>query len=303
MRSIDIARLDLNLLVVFDAIYREKNVSWAARSLGKSQPNVSAALSRLRVVFQDPLFVRNGVGVKATERAEELGPSIRVALEQLETSLKTRSVFDPKTAVHEFRISISDYLQAILLPGLMAYLDKEAPDIGLRVGNMDTDEAALALKEGRLDLIVSAYPPASIRLNQQRLFSDEFVCAFRADHPQIGDTLTVEQLSRLRVADLCASPLTDFMTEKLRQQKIQAAPVLRMSMCMVAPFVAAQSDVVFILPKREALKFSQFFRMRTAPLPVPPEKYDTFQFWAERSDHDAAHRWLRRTVKHVASEL
>jgi LysR family transcriptional activator for leuABCD operon len=95
MRSIDISRLDLNLLVVFDAIYREKNVSWAARSLGKSQPNVSAALSRLRDVFQDPLFVRNGVGVKATDRAEELGPSIRVALEQLETSLKTRS-FRPK---------------------------------------------------------------------------------------------------------------------------------------------------------------------------------------------------------------
>ena len=114
MRSIDISRLDLSLLVVFDAIYREKNVSWAARTLGKSQPNVSAALSRLRNVFQDPLFVRNGAGVKATDRAEELGPSIWVALEQ-------------------------------------------------------------------------------------RLFSDEHVFAFRADHPEIGETIAPKELARLRV--------------------------------------------------------------------------------------------------------
>ena len=114
MRSIDISRLDLSLLVVFDAIYREKNVSWAARTLGKSQPNVSAALSRLRNVFQDPLFVRNGAGVKATDRAEELGPSICVALEQ-------------------------------------------------------------------------------------RLFSDEHVFAFRADHPEIGETIAPKELARLRV--------------------------------------------------------------------------------------------------------
>ena len=303
MRSIDISRLDLNLLVVFDAIYREKNVSWAARSLGKSQPNVSAALSRLRDVFQDPLFVRNGVGVKATDRAEELGPSIRVALEQLETSLKTRSFFEPKTASREFRISVSDYLQAVLLPELMAYLDKEAPDIGLRVANLPTDDAALALKEGRLDLLVSSYPPASIQVKQQRLFSDEHVFAFRADHPEIGETITPKQLAQLRVADLCMSPLTDKLTEKWRQQGVTADPVLWMSICMVAPFVAAQSDVVFLLPKREAEKFAQFFRMRIAPLPFPGEKFETFQYWAERSDTDPAHRWLRKTVKRVAAGL
>jgi DNA-binding transcriptional LysR family regulator len=96
---------------------------------------------------------------------------------------------------------------------------------------------------------------------------------------------------------LCASPLTDQMTDKLRLQGIKTSPVLRTSMCMVAPFVAAQSDVVFILPKREALSFARFFQMRTAPLPVPPQKYDTFQYWAERSDHDGAHRWLRKAVK------
>jgi DNA-binding transcriptional LysR family regulator len=176
MRSIDISRLDLNLLVVFDAIYREKNVSWAARSLGKSQTNVSAALSRLRNVFQDPLFVRNGAGVKATDRAEELGPSICVALEQ-------------------------------------------------------------------------------------RLFSDEHVFAFRADHPEIGETIAPKELARLHVADLCMSSLTDQLTEKWRQQGVTADPVLRMSICMVAPFVAAQSDVVFLLPKREAEKFAQLVRL------------------------------------------
>jgi DNA-binding transcriptional LysR family regulator len=303
MRSIDISQLDLNLLVVFDAVYQQKNVSWAARTLGKSQPNVSAALSRLRAVFQDPLFVRNGVGVKATKRAEELGPSIRVALEQLQTSLKMRSVFDPKTAAHEFRISISDYLQAVLLPGLIAYLDRAALKVGLRVANLAADDAALALKEGGLDLLISSYPPTSIRLQQQRLFSDEYVCAFRADHPEINETLTAQQLSQLRLADLCASPLTDYLTDKLRLQGVKVAPVLRMSMCMVAPFVAAQSNVVFILPKREALSFAQFFRMRTAPLPVPVKKYDTFQYWAERSNQDAAHRWLRATIKRVADTL
>ena len=86
-------------------------------------------------------------------------------------------------------------------------------------------------------------------------------------------------------------------------QGITADPVLRMSICMAAPFVAAQSDVVFLLPKREAEKFAQFFRMRIAPLPFPGEKFETFQYWAERSDSDPAHRWLRKTVKHVPAGL
>jgi hypothetical protein len=93
------------------------------------------------------------------------------------------------------------------------------------------------------------------------------------------------------------------MRDKLRLQGIKATPVLRMSMCMVAPFIASRSNVVFILQKREALSVTQFFRVKTAPLPVPPQKYDTFQYWAERSDHDAAHRWLRKAIKHGAHAL
>jgi hypothetical protein len=89
------------------------------------------------------------------------------------------------------------------------------------------------------------------------------------------------------------------MRDKLRLQGIKATPVLRMSMCMVAPFIASRSNVVFVLQKREALSVTQFFRVKTAP----PQKYDTFQYWAERSDHDAAHRWLRKAIKHGAHAL
>ena len=96
---------------------------------------------------------------------------------------------------------------------------------------------------------------------EQRVFSDEHVFAFRADHPEIGETIAPKELALLRVADLWMSPLTDQHAEKWRQQGVTADPVLRMSICMVAPFVAAQSDVVFLLPKREAEKFAQLARL------------------------------------------
>jgi DNA-binding transcriptional LysR family regulator len=96
---------------------------------------------------------------------------------------------------------------------------------------------------------------------EQRVFSDEHVFAFRADHPEIGETIAPKELAKLRVADLCMSPLTDQLTEKWRQQGVTADSVLRMSFCMVASFVAAQSDVVFLLPKREAEKFAQLARL------------------------------------------
>src|SRR5215813_5027044 len=175
-RPASLAALDLNLLVVFDAVFTERHISRAARRLGRSQPAVSGALARLRSLIDDPLFVRDGAGVRPTRLAKQLAAPIREALQLLNDSLRRERDYAPATSTRTFHLNLNDYTQTILLPRLLAHLKERAPRVRLATTSLPVHEMESALKHGALDLAVDCHTVSGIGLYQQKLFDDEFVC-------------------------------------------------------------------------------------------------------------------------------
>src|SRR5882672_2648032 len=185
--------VDLNLLRVFDAVLRERGVTPAATGLGLTQPAVSNALSRLRGVFGDPLFVRTPSGMDATPFARELAEPVRQALALLESALAHGPGFDPASATRAFRFYMSDLGQIEFLPPLIERVQKLAPGVRLEAVALEVEDIATALAAGALDLAVGFLPGLGPPVRRRALFRDPYLCLMRADHPTIKKTLSRKQ--------------------------------------------------------------------------------------------------------------
>ena len=179
----DIKNLDLNLLRVFDAVYRHCSVSRAAEELGMSQPAASQAVTRLRLLLGNPLFERAHAGVRPTPRAERLALAVRQALEVLEVAMSEAQSFEPLQARQRFRIHLSDIGEARFLPPLMQALHQRAPHVQLETLPMPLDGIADALDRGTLDIAIG-FLPGGTRTRQTVLLSDHYGVLLRSGHPR-----------------------------------------------------------------------------------------------------------------------
>ena len=219
-RPTSLAALDLNLLVVFDAVFAERHISRAARRLGKSQPAISGALARLRSLLGDPLFVRDGAGMRPTRLANELAAPIREALQLLNQSLRRDRDYAPATSNRTFHLNLNDYTQTILLPRLLAQLRSVAPDVRLATTSLPVDEMESALKRGALDLAVDCHTVSAVGLYQQKLFDDEFVCLVRKGHPHVRNSLTPAQFVTLGHGVIKHGPVPGLIERLLTKSKV-----------------------------------------------------------------------------------
>ena len=179
----NIALVDLNLLIVFDAVMREKHVTRAAKRIGMTQPAVSNALNRLRHIAKDDLFVRSPDGVVPTTRALELGPPIRQAINLVENAFDPTS-FDPINSSAEFNIAISNYTASILFPKLSEVLEKEAPNIDVRSKQLGDVDLLKELEAANIDFIVAGQQLQETQnFISEHLYDEDFVCVMRKGHP------------------------------------------------------------------------------------------------------------------------
>ena len=183
-KRISLASLDLNLLVVFDALLKDRSVTLAARRVGLSQPAMSSALARLRTTFNDPLFVRTGRGMQPTPYAQLLGPPIQRACELVASSLEIGTAFDPLVATRTFTFYMTDIGEGVFLPKLLRALEVRAPRVKVKVLQIPEHGEQAAMAAGDVDLAVGLFPDLKAGFFQQRLYHDEFVCLLRADHPR-----------------------------------------------------------------------------------------------------------------------
>jgi DNA-binding transcriptional LysR family regulator len=300
----NIASIDLNLLVIFRAIYAERNISRAAVALGKSQPAVSHALSRLRVLCNDQLFVPVHGGVRPTRCAETLAPAVQEALALLERALKEDHNFAPALAHRTFCINMNDYIQAILLPRLMEWLKASAPAIRLTIMSLSPQELSKAWADGAIDLVIECHEITGSQLYQQKLFDDEFVCLVRQDHPHIGETLTRHQFLELRHAAVQLPPAVPNLIDiALAQQGLQRHSVLDIPHCMVAPFIIARTDLIMVLPRRQAMECSTLLPVRILPCPLPLPRFATHQYWLADVNKEKPHQWLRKAIREFCKGL
>ena len=300
-RSADLAALDLNLLVVFDAILTERHISRAARRVGKSQPAVSGALARLRTLLDDPLFVRDGAGVRPTRVARELAAPIGEALQLLNDSLHRERDYDPATSRRVFRLNLNDYTQAILLPRLMARLKTSAPNVRLVTTSYPVEEMEAALKHGSLDLAVDCHNVNGAGLYQQKLFDDEFACLVRKGHPEVRGVLTRDQFVRLPHAVIKHGLGPGLIERLLTKSRVRRDAVVTLPHCLLAPFIAARTDLIVVLPKREAMDFVELLPVQIFPPPMSLGRFPVKTLWSEEGHRDPANRWLRATLKEISS--
>jgi DNA-binding transcriptional LysR family regulator len=294
--------LDLNLLLVFDAVLRERSVVRAADSLAISQPAVSHALNRLRHALKDKLFIRTPAGMSPTPRAEQLALPVRKALNELQLAVEG-DTFDPSTADRRFTIAVNNYAAVVAVGPILAAVRAQAPNVRLSLVPSGTLNLMDRLDRGELDLVVSGRAVDGERFGSQQLIEDRFVAVLRSGHPALRKKLTTASLAELQHLGISSSreDLT-FLDEFLRARKstrVVASDVPYLS----AGAVLVQSNLVAILGRKLAMEFRRAYPIEIKELPFEAPVLHSVMSWHRRFDDVPAHRWLRSTIIGTATTL
>jgi len=306
IRIMDFHGIDLNLLAAFDALMDERNVTRAAARVGVSQPAMSAALSRLRTLFADPLFRRSAQGLLPTPRARDLAGPVSQALRQIESVIVDKPVFDPGSAAQAFSLGLSDYPAFVLLPALMKALAQQAPGVSLRVLSFSGRDSAVDLLDaGTIDAAVGVPPtqPES-RILSRTLLRDEFVTIVRRDHPAARRGLGLKVF--LSLQHVLVSPEGDrhgLVDEALARSGQRRTLGLTLPQMFAAPEVVARTDMAATVMRRVALQSSARRRLALFPPPVPMPEMAFDLLWHRRNDAHPAQQWFRGRIEQVASML
>ena len=301
--------LDLNLLRVFDEVMAEGSLTRAARNLSLTQPAVSNALRRLRESLGDELVQRSGQGMAPTPRARAIWPAVREALAQLQSSLIPNE-FVPAEANTSFVLAMSDASAAELIPVLTETLEKQAPRVTLRVVPLTTRDPRSMLDEEACDLAVGYFPSMLADLTartqsgepqpffHQRLFTGEYVCVMRKDHPLAHGPLTIDAFCAARhmLVSFSGRPF-GFVDEALATLGRERFVVLTVNQFFTAARVVANANLLTVLPLHfvKVTGYADQLVFRPLPFDVSPVLVDAV--WHRRNQQRSSHVWLREVVQ------
>lgn len=298
-------KVDLNLFVVFEAIYCEGNITKAASALNLSQPAVSHSLSKLRNYFNDQLFVRQGNEMKPTAVANNVVADVREALHQLQVCLAQSQQFEPLTSRKQFTLSLHGSLEASYLPLLMQRVNREAPSIIVQSNRrVRRSELENKLASGDIDLAIDTLLPVNDNILHTQLEQNQLVVLASNNHSQIKtelDLATYLNQSHVLVSSRTTGPsIEDF---ELARLGIQRKVGLRCQHALSACRVVSNSDILFTLPNSIAKMYSQLLGLVIYPLPVDLPNVDVHLYWHTNVDFDPANKWLRNKMILTASNI
>jgi DNA-binding transcriptional LysR family regulator len=292
---------DLNLLAAFEALHVERSVTGAARRQGIGQPAMSAALARLRRLFDDELFVRVGASMQPTPRAEALGPRIEEALALLRATLGSDVAFDPRTATRCFTIAASDGVTLAVMPRVLALLRREAPGAALRVIGFDKAQVAGMLERGEADLVLGAFQRPAPRLVATTLYREGFVGIAHRRHRLLAGPVTLEAwLSFPHALFTLQRDMHGEIDDVLLRRGLRRRVALSVGHLLALPALLADSDLVAAVPSRLA-PLLDGHGIATFALPVPVEEWRVLMLSAAATRRDRAGLWLRGLVRRAAS--
>ena len=310
----NIARVDLNLLVYLDVLLRECNVTRAAEELGISQPAMSNSLRRLRDLFGDPILVRTSDGMTPTDRALELQPMVRKVLSAAEQAILPKTEFEPMESNRIFRIMSSDYTESTLLPVLLRQLRKQAPNIRLDIMT-PSDVSFHDVERGKVDMVINRFDSLPQSFHQVHLWDDSFSCIMSANNPVkdrwslesylsskhiwvsktgigVGVGMTPDDVQRLGWVD-----------EALSKQGVNRDISLFTRHYQVALLLAEQDDLIVTIPSMSAKSIANSDKVVILDPPFEIERMLLKMVWSPLLQHDPGHRWLRQLIKSVSVEI
>ena len=300
----NLAAVDLNLLTAFEALLEERNVTRAGRRIGLAQPSMSSALTRLRALFGDELFIRTAAGMQPTARALALARPIGEALSQIRATLAPDTDFEPATARRRLTIAVTDYGDLVVVPALVALLRQEAPGIDLVVRPIADAAASLAtLERGDIDALIGGHLPDSPRIVRRTLFEEDFVCLRDKGH---AAPLTPDDYVRLphvlfSSAGGDGSPGVVDAILAMDGRKRRVAVTL--AHVVAVPFAVAGTDLVATMARRVAGRLAAIAGVTLMPLPydAPPFAIDLLH--SRRAASDPALAWFLAAIERVGRSL
>jgi DNA-binding transcriptional LysR family regulator len=294
----ELARLDLNLLLVFHHLLREKRVSNVAAVLGMSQPAVSSALGRLRASLGDELFLRTQQGMLPTPYALQLAEPVATALSGLQQALQVRASFDTSTSERCFTLAMTDVGEMYFLPVLMDALAQSAPGVTLQVVSVTQSGLKDDMASGGVDLALGLLPQLQAGFFQQALFRQAYVCLMRQGHAlSKKKRLSLKPFAQAQhVRIIAAGTGHGRVDEALEKQGLQRSFRLTVPHYVALGDVLGHSDLIATVPERFAQRVMAPFGLTTRPLPLDVEGSAIHQFWHARLHKDPGHQWLRTLV-------
>ena len=295
-----ISSFDLNLFVVMNAIYTEGSLTKAAEVVGITQPAVSNALARLRDKFDDELFIRTGSGMVPTHKTENIISDVQNALNLMQRSINEPGEFNPTSSERVFRISLGDISEGRILPYLLEYINKNSPGIVIESYYTDRKDIVHSLATNELNFAVDPIIPRSKDVTTQKVFSDNFVCAHRANHPLTKlkkfDLDALLDLKFINISNRKRGPA--FIDTELAKLQLQRNIVLRAQHFLVTPEIVRNTDLVLVCSRSFAKKHGLNFK--ELPIDLPP--VEQYLIWHNSDDNDGSHIWMRELIAEAFRE-
>ena len=294
--------LDLNLLLVFHAIYHERSVSAAAKKLELSQPALSAALRKLRDHMGDPLFVRSGNGMVPTRMADRLSGPIGQALTIIQHNVNSERSFDPRTATRTFRIMINDFLRQMLMAPLLHYAECHAPGVVLDFLPQAESPAEFyrALREEMIDIGMQPMGNLDDDVSYKAVNTDDFVFAVRAGHPALSRPVTDDVIRDFRWIVNSSTPAISAIVEKAF---LDAGIVRKIGAILpdtvTVPVAVAGTNMITVIGRGNFIMAKKQYGLTIIDLPVEIPRLTGALVWAKNSDDDQGLRWLRGRIEEI----
>lgn len=305
--TMNLASVDLNLLVAFEALMEERNVTRAGRRVGLAQPSMSSVLTRLRALFGDDLFVRSASGMQPTAKALSLARPIGDALGQIRGVLEPGSGFDPATARRRLSIAVTDYGDLIIVPPLVTALRREAPGIDLVVRPViDTALSVAGLEHGDIDALIGGHLPASARITRRTLFEEHFVCIRDGKRARQRARLTRDDYTRLPhvlFSSAGGDGIPGAIDTMLARHGRKRRTAITLPHVVAVPFAVAGTDLVATMAERIASRFVAAAGVSVVSLPYDVEAFTIDLLHTRRAMADPALRWLIELVVRVCRSL
>jgi DNA-binding transcriptional LysR family regulator len=294
----ELRKFDLNLLLAFDLLMQERNVSRAAERMFISQSAMSHVLHRLRQQLDDPLLVRATTGMRPTARALALIGPVRKVLREIEQLIEP-SKFDPRLSQRSFVLDTIDYIEYLMVPPLIEHISKQAPGIDIHVRQTEAPLPEAELENGDIDVVIGfeviLKPPTS--LVSELLFEDQMACIVRENHPDVGSDISLEEYIDMKHILISRSwKKTGVIDEWLAAQGLERRIALIVPHFLSAPLIVAKTDMVLSLPLRIAEKFVQIAPVKILHVPLDLPSYPVIMVWHPLFDKEAAHCWLREQI-------
>jgi DNA-binding transcriptional LysR family regulator len=295
--------VDLNLLLVFREIFRERQISAAAKNLRLTQSGVSNALARLRRSMGDELFVRTIEGMQPTPYAEQMAEPVSAALANLEQALTSGRAFDPASSSRRFTIAMTDVGESYFMSRLVKRCVELAPHVTITTVRAGTIDVRVEMEAGRVDMAIGAFNDVQTTLYQRRLFQQPYVSLLRVGHPLAEDSLTLKRFSQARhlVVSAMESPY-DAIRAALDEIGIPTETSFSVPQFSAVPYIVSTSDLVATVPQKLAERVACPFQLQYLASPLVLPVLQTNMFWHRRYNQDKGNRWLRSLVADMFAE-